>query len=268
MVRERLGRVPAALNPAIYLVSIVPGAFAYLAGAPLGPIAAATLGVVLLQHGINVLNDVTDWKRGADVEKSASWVRVLGLAGSSRHGWGSLALGTAVGLATLFIIGKIWIALVALPLVALGCLYNEGKRPLAYGHHGEWVTALCYGPGVFGCLWLVGTSRVDLTAVLGSLAFAALAAAVLLSHQPPQVLTDALAGKRSFAVRHGVKATLFWSRALYTLGLLALLVIPLEGKAVQAAGTLVLLVLTWRRRPHPGHYLLGIGALVLVMLPW
>jgi hypothetical protein len=40
---------------------------------------------------------------------------------------------------------------------------------------------------------------------------------VLLSHQPPQVLTDFAAGKASFAVRHGVEKTYQIARVLTVL---------------------------------------------------
>ena len=54
------------------------------------------------------------------------------------------------------------------------------------------------------------------------MSFAALAVAVLLSHQPSQVLTDAMVGKRSFAVRFGVDTTLRATTLLFALSLAAL----------------------------------------------
>ena len=53
-----------ALNPPVYLVSILPGLGVWLLARTGGNesyvLAAATLAVVLLQHMINVLNDVSD----------------------------------------------------------------------------------------------------------------------------------------------------------------------------------------------------------------
>jgi 1,4-dihydroxy-2-naphthoate octaprenyltransferase len=119
----------------------------------------------------------------------------------------SLLAGALLGLALLTLTGQLWIAVIASPLVAVGYLYNAGKRPLSYTRLGEWVTGLCYGPGVFGCLWLLTGLPVDSAAVAGMLAFGALAMALLLSHQPPQIETDRAAGKLSFAVRHGAIIT-------------------------------------------------------------
>jgi hypothetical protein len=47
---------------------------------------------------------------------------------------------------------------------------------------GEWVTGVCYGPGVFGCLWFAAGLEISLSALMGMIAFAALAVSLLLSH--------------------------------------------------------------------------------------
>lgn len=228
------------LNPPIYLVSILPGVGVWLLTRPVGPalysLIAATVAVVLLQHAINLLNDVSDWRLGADVEKADSWVRYHD--GNSRvaaiHGWLGFVAGGLLGLAVLDHADRFWILLIALPMVALGYLYNSGQRPLSYTRFGEWVTGLCYGPGVVGCLWLLIGEPVTATAVLAMIAFAALAMALLLSHQPPQIATDRAAGKHSFAVRFGAAMTMATSRALF--GLFVLCV----GAAVLAQGAGVL----------------------------
>lgn len=202
-----------ALNPAIYLISLLPGiavgVFLFPDQSSLWRLAGATLGVVFIQHGINLLNDAMDWVRGADVEKYNSWVRFhdLNPVRARYHGLFSLAIGLILGILILYLSHRLAILLLAVPLVALGYSYNLGAKPVAYSGYSEWVTGLCYGPGVFGCLWLLGGAPNAAAGISGSLAFAALAVAVLLSHQPEQVLTDAMVGKRSFAVRYGVTAT-------------------------------------------------------------
>jgi 1,4-dihydroxy-2-naphthoate octaprenyltransferase len=209
-----------ALNPAIYLVSILPGIGVWQLTATTGgasqALLLATLAVVLLQHSINVLNDVSDWRLGADEEKWDSWVRAHhgNLSIASLHGWLSFLCGGFLGLGVLIQTHKLWILLIALPMVGLGYLYNSGKRPLSYTRMGEWVTGLCYGPGVVGCLWLLTGNAIDLTTVLAMTCFGALAVALLFSHQPPQIETDRQAGKHSFAVRFGAEKTYFASRLL------------------------------------------------------
>ena len=201
-------------NPAIYLISILPGAGVWMiAGVHdanwLTSLASATLAVVLLQHAINLLNDASDWVLGADTEKLDSWVRFhrQNIRVTMVHGWISFLLGGLLGLTVLVLADSLWILAVAMPLLILGYLYNSGPYPLSYTHLGEWVTGVCYGPGVFGCLWLLSGEAIDVRAVMGAIAFAALAVSLLLSHQPPQIETDRLAGKQSFAVRYGVRRT-------------------------------------------------------------
>ena len=213
-------------NPAIYLISILPSiAVIVLAGE--NPVwqkglIFSTLAVVLLQHAINLFNDVSDWHLGADTEKMDSWVRVH--HGNTRpvtiHAMTSFLIGGLIGLFVLIIADKLWILIIALPLIGLGYLYNAGESPLSYSWMGEWVTAICYGPGVFGCLWFVAGLDFNLMSIIGMLAFAALATSLLLSHQPPQIETDRRAGKKSFGVRYGKQRTYQVSVFLFTVALL------------------------------------------------
>lgn len=215
------------LNPPIYLISILPAVGVLLTAgyspSMLAILPPATLAVVLLQHGINLLNDVSDWRLGADVDKHESWVRFHagGTRAASLHGRLSLLAGALLGLVLLVMVDRLWILGLAAPLVVLGYLYNAGERPLSYTRLGEWVTGICYGPGVFGCLWLLTGRPLDAAAFAGMLAFGALAMALLLSHQPPQIATDRAAGKSSFAVRFGAATTRSTARGLFALFVLS-----------------------------------------------
>ena len=210
-----------ALGPPIYLVSILPGVGVWqltqATGADLAVLVAATVAVVLLQHGINLLNDVSDWRLGADAEKWTSWVRYHGqdLRKAVWHGALSFVAGGLLGLGLLLWTQRLWILLPAAPLVGLGYLYNSGRRPLSYTSAGEWVTGLCYGPGVVGGMWLLIGRPPDTALALAAVAFGSLAVSLLLSHQPPQIETDRAAGKHSFAVRFGAAQTVFAARALF-----------------------------------------------------
>ena len=267
-----------ALDPPIYLISVLPGAAVWLltdtGGQLLVLVALATLAVILLQHAINVLNDVSDWRLGADVEKHNSWARFhrLNLRVAAAHGYASLLAGGLLGLALLIRADRLWILAVAAPLVLLGYLYNSGPRPLSYTHLGEWVTGLCYGPGVFGCLWLLASGQPSLAVLPGSLAFFALAVALLLSHQPPQIATDRQAGKHTFAVRYGVQATRRTSQGLFIVFLLAMIAAIWQADlaaastftgalcAGAAAGWLLWL------QPTPRRILMGATAMILATL--
>ena len=262
-----------ALNPPIYLVSVLPGL-----GVPLLAqshprqglgLLLATFAVVLLQHAINLFNDAADWRLGADVEKFDSWVRVH--AGQPRraivHGALSLLAGGLLGLAVLWRLDQWWLLLVALPMVGLGYLYNAGSRPLSYTRLGEWVTGICYGPGVFGCLWLVAGFDADVAMANGMIAFGALAVALLLSHQPPQIETDRNAGKQSFAVRFGAARTVFTARLLYAVFMLAVLAemvkqAPFGSSLLLVAFALGLLFFVYARAVNPKRILVAASIFV------
>jgi 1,4-dihydroxy-2-naphthoate octaprenyltransferase len=267
-----------ALDPPIYLISVLPGAAVWLLAGGTGqvPVAVitATLAVILLQHAINVLNDVSDWRLGADAEKASSWARFhrLQLSRASTHGYASLLAGAALGLAVLLQTQQLRILWFAAPLVLLGYLYNSGPRPLSYTHLGEWVTGLCYGPGVFGSLWVLATGRPGGAMIPGSLAFFTLAVALLLSHQPPQIATDRQAGKLSFAVRFGAQRTRQAARLLYLAFLLSLAAavwqadISRTATITGMATALGSALLTLPPTPSPRRILSGATAVIVITL--
>jgi len=265
-----------ALNPAIYLVSILPGAGVWQllrpSGTALAILLIATLAVVLLQHAVNLLNDVTDWRLGADEEKWNSWVHVHDgdLQATRWHGGIAFAAGLLLALLAAALGERVWLFAYALPWIGLGYFYNEGEPPLSYSPMGEWVTGLCYGPGVFGCLWLVTGAGLAAAPLLGALAFGCLAASVLLSHQPPQIETDRLAGKQSFAVRHGEAKTRQAARALLLVFLTswaaALWLGDVPGLAGYLAGSALVFAGSWRARFGPGYLLLSTSGLLLVSM--
>lgn len=269
-----------ALNPAIYLISVLPGVGVLLAAKPrslwIEGLLLCTLAVVLLQHAINLLNDVSDWRLGADVSKFDSWVRIHheDTRIASIHGLISLMAGGLLGIGVLVWAGKLWILLIATPMVGLGYLYNSGSRPLSYTHLGEWVTGLCYGPGVFGCLCFVAGLPPSAATAWGMLAFAALAVALLLSHQPPQIDTDRQAGKQSFAVRYGAKRTRQVARWLFLLFLISFGLSMWSGEAPPLAVwsyaglALISAVIAWQYPPNPKRILfpatlLMVGSLIV-----
>ncbi len=270
-------------NPAIYLISILP-AIAVIVLAGDNPVwkqglIFSTLAVVLLQHAINLFNDISDWNLGADTKKMDSWVQLHN--GDTRpvsiHALISFFSGGIIGLTVLVAGDKLWIIIIALPLIALGYLYNAGKHPLSYTWMGEWVTGVCYGPGVFGCLWLVAGQDFNLTAILGMLAFAALAVSLLLSHQPPQIETDRQVGKKSFCVRYGEQKTCQVSVLLFTTALLLIgagLSINHSAPYLQSTAFLLMIIFSIylsKVGPNPKRVLILSSTVLLlsiISLPW
>lgn len=263
-----------ALNPAIYLISVLPAiGVVLITDEPLWftGLIAATLAVVLLQHAINLFNDVSDWRLGADVNKSDSWVRLYNgnTQVINRYAIISLLLGGALGLLVLALSDKFWILIFATPLVLLGYMYNAGSRPLSYTSLGEWVTGLCYGPGVFGGLYLVTNDAIPVSAILGMLSFACLAMSLLLSHQPPQIDDDRAAGKHSFAVRYGKEVTITTSRYLFLFALISFAAaLWLMGNIVMSMAfslmTIVALIVCYQKVINPKLLLLSASTVFVV----
>ncbi len=256
------------LQPAIYLISIVPVLWLWCAApsvASLPALILAGLGVVAMQHAVNVFNDENDWRRGADSEKMLSWVRFHGfdLSTVRRHGWLSFAGGLTVGIAALALQNRLWILPIALLPVGLGLWYNFGRHPLAYSRWGESVTGFCYGVGVFGCLWLLSPSPSAWSLLFGITGCGALSISVLLAHQPSQILTDAAAGKRTYAVVHGAAQTRRRAVLCYLVAVLALCAtfstspLPFPVKVAAMAATLATGHLA-KTTVAPGRFLLGI----------
>ena len=264
------------VNPAIYLISILPALVVLLLAGEssvwLPGLIVSVLAVVMLQHAINLFNDVSDWDRGADVEKLDSWVRLFD--GDTRQvqiqAVISFIAGGIIGLSVLFVGDQLWIVAIAFPLIILGYLYNAGKSPLSYTWMGEWVTGICYA-GVFGGLWLVAGLALNLIALMGAIAIAALAMSLLLSHQSPQLETDRNAGKRSFCVRYGRQTT---KQVSVCLCILSLVLINLGIVINSSQPTLhyaVFFLIAWfsgylvKVGPNPKKILIISSALLLVM---
>jgi 1,4-dihydroxy-2-naphthoate octaprenyltransferase len=143
---------------------------------------------------------------------------------------------------------------------------------LSYTFLGEWVTGLCYGPGVFVCFWLLAGLTIEPATALGALAFAALAMALLLSHQPPQIETDRAAGKQSFAARYGALRTYQTARWLAVLFIVSTGIGIESGEnppatiAVFALTGIAAIVFLWGAQPNPGRILLPSTAVIVASL--
>lgn len=267
-----------ALNPAIYLISVLPGLAVVLFASQqpywLFGLTLATFAVVLLQHAINVFNDLSDWRLGADVDKMDSWVRFhqLNMQAVAIHGAISFLFGGLLGVYVLHISSQYWILAIAVPLVLLGYLYNSGNKPLSYSKAGEWVTATCYGPGVFGCLWLVSGQGIDFPYAFGSIAFAALSLSLLLSHQPPQIETDRQAGKLSFAARNGADKTYQVSRVMLIISCLSIALglyqvgASYRVQAVYLIASALLVIVIYKADPQPKIIMLGSSLSIITAL--
>jgi len=192
--------------------------------------AAALVVSVALQVGTNYANDYSDGVRGTDdvrvgpVRLVASGVRRPEAV--KRAAFAAFAVAAACGLALAAAAGW-WLLLVGAASVAAGWFYTGGPRPYGYAGFGELFVFV-----FFGLVATVGTAYVQLghcTALAGLTAvpLGLLAVALLLVNNLRDIPTDAVAGKRTLAVRVGAPTT----RRLYT----ACLVLPFAFAAGASA---------------------------------
>jgi len=180
-------------------------------GFSLGP-ALAALGVaLLLQVASNLANDVYDAERGADTADRLGPVRVTqsGLLSRGQVKRGMmivLALALAIGIYLTFVRGPL-VVVVGVAAVVVALAYTGGPYPLGYHGLGEVFVFLLFGlTAVVGTYW-VQTGATSLLAWLMAVAIGAPVTAIIVVNNLRDIEQDRAAGKRTVAVRVGVRAT-------------------------------------------------------------
>jgi 1,4-dihydroxy-2-naphthoate octaprenyltransferase len=243
--------LPAAAAP----VLVGTGAAAQLDAADL-PRAALALGVALaLQVGVNYANDYSDGIRGTDLNR----VGPLRLTASGAAppaqvrtaAFAAFGVAAALGLGLVALSGSWWLLAVGALAIVAAWTYTGGRRPYGYAGLGE-VGVFVF----FGLVAVLGTTytqagRLSWPAWVGAVCVGLLACALLEANNLRDVPTDALAGKRTVAVRLGEAGARRLFAVLLVLPVLlgaacafaapwALLVLLLLGPAVALAVTVLL----------------------------
>jgi 1,4-dihydroxy-2-naphthoate octaprenyltransferase len=233
--------------------AIAPVIVGTAAGTIDGPIrwarATAALVVALaLQVGVNYANDYSDGVRGTDKDRRGP-VRLVasGLASPA-----AVRNASAISFAVAAIVGGVlslvvnpWLLLVGVGALIAAITYTGGPKPYGYLGLGE-VMVLAF----FGFVATVGSAYVQYRQLPGAAWWSALAVglpagAILLANNVRDVDTDAVANKRTLAVRFGAPR----ARLLFAGCMLGALL------AVGACGVL-----------HPWA-LLGLAAALLAITP-
>lgn len=215
---------PGLLLRAVRAPSLVAGAMPVLLltalvahqGAPVSAAAFALtlLGLVSLQAGVNVINDLFDDASGLDADPDFArnpfplGSRVIQSGALGRRGMWGLAAGCfAVGAACGLVLNLrqpgdvvLWIGVAA---AVLGFVYTAPPLRIAYHGAGEPVIFLLFGPMAGLGTYYVQTGRGGAAAVLVSCVAGALAMAILFLHHFPQHEADARHGKLTPVVRLG-----------------------------------------------------------------
>jgi 1,4-dihydroxy-2-naphthoate octaprenyltransferase len=174
----------------------------------------ALIVAVALQVGTNYANDYSDGVRGTD-DARVGPVRLVasGLAAPAavkRAAFLSFGLAGLAGLALAGVVGW-WLILVGAACIAAGWFYTGGPKPYGYAGLGELFVFV-----FFGLVATAGTTYVELArlpglAVVAAVPVGLLAVALLVVNNLRDIPGDAVAGKRTLAVRVGAPTT----RVLY-----------------------------------------------------
>ncbi len=172
-----------------------------------GP-ALAALGVAIsIQIGTNLSNDVLDFDRGADTQRRVGPARAVQSGLLSRGqvwagAWVAFGICMACGLYLAAVAGWPVLVVGAVSIVS-GLLYTAGPWALAYTGLGDLFVVLFFGfVAVCGTVY-VQALQVPVAAWWSGLAVGALTTAILVTNNLRDLEGDALAGKRTLAVRFG-----------------------------------------------------------------
>ncbi len=234
--------LPAALAP----VAVGTAIAAVEGGARALPALAAACGALLLQIGANFANDVFDAERGADGEARIGPPRAVQQGLLSPR---AVRRGMAAVFGAALAPGLYLAAIGGWPIVALGAAsiaaavaYTGGPWPLGYHGLGEVAVFLFFGLAAVCGTSYVQTLAVSPAALAASLPIGALASAILVVNNLRDVETDALAGKRTLAVRLGRRGARLEYLALVATAFAAC---PLLALALESPGPL----LAWLSAP-------------------
>ena len=224
---------PATLSAAIGPV-IVGNALAWQTEQFTLTIAAVTLLVALLiQLGTNLANDYFDYRSGADDEDR------LGPPRASQRGW--LAAEQIFGAAMAAFVGAavagsylIWlrgwpVVVIGLTSIAAGIAYTGGPLPFGYLGLGDLAAWLFFGPIAVCGTFYAQTAGLSAAALAAATVVGAPITAILVVNNIRDRHTDRKAGKRTLAVRWGLRTSRVEYTALLASALLASTLFAVRG---------------------------------------
>ncbi|MBA2319307.1 MAG: 1,4-dihydroxy-2-naphthoate polyprenyltransferase [Euzebyales bacterium] len=173
--------------------------------------AAALVVALAVQVAVNYANDYFDGTRGVDTADRVGPRRVVsaGLVAPATMRLGIVAALAVAALAGLALSAATtwWLLLVGLAAFAATLGYSGGPRPYASAGLGELFVFIFFGLAATAGSAFVQDEAVPLAAWLAAVPVGLLAVAVLMANNLRDLSTDAVAGKRTLAVRLGERGT-------------------------------------------------------------
>jgi 1,4-dihydroxy-2-naphthoate polyprenyltransferase len=212
----------------------------------------AAVVALAVQVAVNYANDYFDGVRGVDTVQRAGPRRAVasGLVAPRRMlaaVWAALAVAAVAGLVLAATVSW-WLLLIGLGSFVALLGYSGGPKPYASEGLGEVFVFVFFGLVATAGSAYVQHRAVPAAAWIGGVATGLLAVAILVVNNLRDVPTDAVAGKRTLAVRLGEARTRALFVALIGLGLL-LAAVGVPVAAHSAWPVLVVLALPLARQP-------------------
>ena len=242
----RLRTLPAALAPVLVGTAVA----LHLGLADWLRAALAAVVALALQLAVNYANDYSDGVRGTDAERVGP-MRLVGSGAASPRmvkaaAFSFFGLAGFAGLALVLLTGQWWLVAVGVVCILAGWFYTGGRHPYGYAGLGELFVFVFFGLVATGGTTYVQALSVPVPSLWGGVATGALASAILVANNLRDRAGDAVAGKRTLAVRLGDRGTRWFYVALVLLAVL--------GIVALASGT------TW-------WALLGLIGLIILLGP-
>lgn len=270
-----------ALRPKTLPASVVPVALGSALAATDGKFSwsiciATLLCAVLMQIASNFINEIYDFRRGADTPLRSGPRRAVSVGLISEQNMKFAAL---ITISVAFLIGLYLTSIAGWPIFATGVIsltatwaYTGGKFPLAYIGLGEVMAFIFYGIIAVCGVYYIYSGTITQPAAILSLAPAALAANILAVNNIRDIETDRIAGKRTFAVLFGAMSARIMYAIFTVIPFISAIALVSAGyskyillsfSAIPAAVMLIIGVFR-RNGPKLNPILAGTGALLAV----
>jgi len=160
-----------------------------------------------LQIGVNYANDYSDGIRGTDQDRIGP-IRLVGQKLASpqsvkRAALLSFFVAALAGLLITVLIAEYWLLLVGLSAILAAWFYTGGEKPYGYLGLGEFFVFIYFGlVATMGTIYIQTKEFTVVSFVLGSI-MGAFAVVILLANNLRDLEKDALANKKTLAVRMG-----------------------------------------------------------------
>lgn len=194
----------------------------------------ATLGVVLIHAGTNVVNDYFDYRNGSDLANKnrspfngGSPFLIDGTLAPKQVYRGAIvlfALGGMIGLVLAHLASNL-ILVLGVVGVFLGYCYTSPKVNLAALGIGEIAVGFGFGPLIVAGSYLTQTGTLTSSAVLGGIPIGFLIAIVLFINEFPDMEADKYAGKNHWVVRAGLARASVWYAILMGLAFVSIIIL-------------------------------------------